>query len=384
MAVARAEGQETVSPLELFFDLVFVLAITQVTGLMSADPTWGGLGKGMLVLAALWWTWGAYAWLTNAIDPDEGGARIAIFVSMAAALVAALAVPGVFDDDAFAFGLAYLVVRAMHLALYGIGTRSDQDAFSAVLRLAPTSLAGCALILLAAAFDGGVQYALWGLALVIDYGGPLVAGVEGWRLQAKHFTERHALIVIIALGESIVAIGVGVTEGITAGIVLAAVLGMSIAAALWWAYFDVVALVAERRLRARTGGDRNRAARDSYSYLHMPMIAGIILLALGMKKTIAHVDEPLKLVPAVALCGGVALYLLAHIGFRLRNVGSLSKQRCVAVVILLALIPVATEVDALVAVALVAIVSCGLIVYEALRFREARDRVRHRQEEVMA
>jgi low temperature requirement protein LtrA len=380
MAVARAEGQETVSPLELFFDLVFVLAITQVTGLMSDDPTWGGLGSGMLVLAALWWSWGAYAWLTNTIDPEEGGARIAIFGAMAAALVAALAVPDVFGDDALAFGLAYLFVRVMHLWLYGLGTRADQDAFGAVLRLAPTSLAGCGLILLAAAFDGPAQYALWGLALMIDYGGPLVAGVEGWHLQAKHFTERHALIVIIALGESIVAIGVGATEGLTLGIVAAAVLGIAIAAALWWAYFDVVALVAERRLHARTGGDRNRAARDSYSYLHLPMIAGIILLALGMKKTIAHVDEPLETVPAVALCGGVALYLLAHVAFRLRNVGSLNKQRCVASVVLLALIPIATEVDALIAVLLVAAVSCGLIAYEAIRFREARDRVRHRQE----
>ena len=380
MAVARAQGQETVSPLELFFDLVFVLAITQVTGLMSDEPTWAGLGKGMLVLAALWWTWGAYAWLTNAVDPDEGGARIAIFVSMAAILVAALAVPDVFGGDALEFGLAYLVVRVMHLVLYGLGTRHDQDAFGAVLRLAPTALVGSLLIVLAAAFDGPIQYALWAAALLIDYGGPLVAGVEGWTLQAKHFTERHALIVIIALGESIVVIGAGMTSGLTPGIVAAAVLGIVIAAALWWAYFDVVALVAERRLHARTGAERNRNARDSYSYLHLPMIAGIILLALGMKKTIAHVEEPLKIVPAAALFGGTALYLLAHVAFRLRNVGTVSVQRCLAAAVLLALIPVATEVDALVAVMLVALVTCALIAYEAIRFREARDRIRHAQE----
>jgi len=225
--------------------------------------------------------------------------------------------------------------------------------------------------------DGAAQGALWAIAIVIDYAGPAIAGMEGWTLHPGHFAERHGLIVIIAFGESIVAIGVG-AEGIPldAGVVGAAALGIAIAAALWWAYFDVVAIVAERHLRQARGIAQNAMARDSYSYIHLLMIAGIVLVALGGKKTIAEVDEPLKLVPAVALCGGVALYLLGHIAFRLRNIGTLNRQRLVVAAIAAALIPVGTEVDALVTVALLAALTCGLISFEAIRFREARARVR--------
>ena len=185
-------------------------------------------------------------------------------------------------------------------------------------------------------------------------------------------------MIIIALGESIVAIGVGATADVDAGVVAAAALGVTVVACLWWAYFDVVALVAERRMSAAPVGEpRNRIARDSYSFLHLPMVAGIVLAALGMKKTLGHVEDPLKIVPAFALFGGVALYLLAHVAFRLRNVRSLSTRRLVVALVLLALVPLATEVPALVALAVVAAILVGLIAYEAIRYAEARDQVRH-------
>ncbi len=205
----------------------------------------------------------------------------------------------------------------------------------------------------------------------------MIAGMEGWTLHPGHFAERHGLIVIIAFGESIVATGLG-AEGIELGpeVVLAALFGIVIAAALWWLYFDVVAIVAERRLHEARGLAQIRMARDSYSFIHLLMIAGIVLMALGAKKTIAAVDEPLKLVPAVALCGGVALYLLGHIAFRLRNVGTLNRQRLVVAAIAAALIPVAVELDALVTVGLLAALCASLIAYEAIHFREARQRVR--------
>jgi low temperature requirement protein LtrA len=372
----HVEAEQRVTPLELFFDLVFVFGLTQVTSLMSADPTWPGLARGMLVLAALWWAWAAYAWLTNTIDPDEGAARLAVFGAMAAMLIVGLAAPGAFGDDALLFGGAYLAVRVLHIVLYALAA-DDEDIRGAVMRLAPTSIVAPGLILGAAALDGTAQGALWLVALAVDYAGPLFGGGRGWRVFPAHFAERHGLIVIIALGESIVAIGIG-AAGIDLGgrVVLAAILGVVVSAALWWSYFDVVAIVAERKMTEAKGVARSRIARDSYSYLHLPMVAGIILLALGIKKTIGHVDEPLELVPAVALCGGVALYYLAHIAFRLRNVRSVNWQRLVAVLGCLALIPVATNARAIVGLAAIAGLCSILISYEAIRFREARARVR--------
>jgi low temperature requirement protein LtrA len=193
------------------------------------------------------------------------------------------------------------------------------------------------------------------------------------------------LIVIIALGESIVAIGVGAEIGVDAGVIAAAVLGVVVAAALWWLYFDVVALVAERRFsRAAPGRERNSIARDSYSYLHLPMVAGIILLALGLKKTLGDIEEPLKLVPATAMLGGVAVYLLAHVAFRLRNIHTLSKQRLVCAILLAALIPVAVELPSLVTLGILTAILVSLIVYETLRFAELRDRIRHQLAREMA
>ena len=375
-AVLREE--ERVTPLELFFDLVFVLAITQCTALMAADPTWAGLLRSLAVLAVLWWCWGGYAWLTSVIDPEEGAVRLAMFGAMAGLLVAALCVPGAFDDSALLFACAYGVVRVAHIALFVLASRDDPGLRYSVSTLAASTTLAVGLLTAAAFADGWVQGALWVVAVLIDIGGPAILGVEGWKLVPGHFAERHGLIVIIALGESIVAIGIGVVGEIDAGVVAAAVVGTAVAACLWWLYFDVVALVAQRRLaQAQPGREQNSMARDSYSYLHFPMVAGIVLVALGMKKTLGDVGEPLKLVPAAALLGGTALYLLAHVAFRLRNVHTLNRQRLLTAVLLLVLIPVAVELPALASAALVAVVLAGLIAYEALRFAEARDRVRH-------
>jgi low temperature requirement protein LtrA len=201
---------------------------------------------------------------------------------------------------------------------------------------------------------------------------------SGWRLEPGHFAERHGLIVIIALGESIVAIGVGAETGVDAGVVVAATLGIVVAAALWWLYFDIVALVAERRLHnAPAGRVRNEIARDSFSYLHFPMVAGIVLLALGLKKTLGHVEDPLKVVPAAALLGGTAIYLLAHVAFRWRNVHRFSRQRLAAAALLVALLPAAVELPALATLAIVGALLVALIVYETRQFAELRDRLRH-------
>ena len=195
----------------------------------------------------------------------------------------------------------------------------------------------------------------------------------------SHFAERFGLIVIIALGESIVAIGVGAESEVDAGVVAGAVLGVGrLAGALWWLYFDVVALVAERRLsKAAPGRERNAIGRDSYGYLHLPMVAGIVLLALGFKKTLGHVGEALEVVPATAMLGGTALYLVAHVAFRLRNVHRFSLQRLLCAIALVALIPAALELPALATLGILAALLVVLIVYESVRFAELRDRMRH-------
>jgi low temperature requirement protein LtrA len=371
------ESEQRVTPLELFFDLVFVFAITQVTAMLTADPTWSGLLRGLLVLGALWWAWAAYAWLTNTLNPEEGIVRIAMFAAMAAMLIVALAVPEAFDEHGVIFGVAYLFVRAMHIALYALAGRGDRDLLGAVLRFTPTSLVSAVLITTAGFMDGDERIAIWAVALVIDYLGPLYGHGAGWRLSPGHFAERHGLIIIIALGESIVAIGIGV-GGIQlgSGTIFTALLAMVVVAALWWAYFDWVSIVAEQRLRAATGAAQATLARDLYSYLHFPMVAGIVLFALSLKKTLDDFDSPLKAVPVLALCGGLALYLLAHTLSRYRLSRTIGRGRPLAALALLAFWPVAYQVPALAALAGVAVIFVALIAYEAIRYREPRARIR--------
>jgi low temperature requirement protein LtrA len=373
------ERDQDVSPLELFFDLVFVFAITQVTGFVSHDATWTRLLEGMAILAVLWFAWEAFVWLANTTASDEGPVRVVLLSTMGALLVASLAVPRAFADDALVFGLAYFVVRVAHIGAYVIVSREDPQLRRVVLRLASTILPAATLLVVAGIVDaGGARTACWIGALAIDYGGLMVRGVEGWRVQASHFAERHGLIVIIALGESIVAVGVGAGGlELDLGIIVAALLGMAVAGAMWWAYFDFVALVAARRLRGAPPDERVRIARDSFTYLHLPMVAGIILFAVGIKKTLAHIDEHLDAVPAVALCCGAALYLLALSAFKRRNIGSWNYPRLVAASALVALTPIATAIPALVAAGFVAAISVALVAYEFVRYAEARDRIRH-------
>ena len=374
---ALREG-ERVMPLELFFDLVFVLAITQCTTLMSHEPTWTGLGRGILILGLLWWSWVGYAWLTSVLDPEEGAVRIVLFGAMAAFLIAAICEPEAFDGLATEFAVAYGAVRAAHIALFLIASRDDPGLRRSTLGLAVGAAIGVTLLIVGALLDPGPRAALWALALALDMAGPYLFGSEGWHLVPGHFAERHGLIIIIALGESIVAIGVGAGAEMTWGIAGAAALGIAIAAALWWLYFDVVALVSARRLaRATEGKELNELARDSYSYLHFPMVAGIILAALGLKKTIGHVDDPLDTVPAFALLAGVALYLLGLVAFRLRHVRSVNWRRLVLALALIALMPAATTLPALATIAIVALLLWIVVALETRGYGEGRDRVRH-------
>lgn len=370
--------EQRVSALELFFDLVFVFALTQVTAFLSDHLTWTGVLQGAALLAALWMAWASYSWLTNAVPADEAiPARLIVLSAMGAMLLASLAVPGAFGEYGILFGVSYFVVRLLQVALYALAAGRTSEMGRAILRLAPGYVGAPALLIVAGFLDGWAQGALWAVALAIDYGGPFVFGVSGFRIHAGHFVERYGLIIIIALGESIVAIGVGAAGlGLGPGVVLAACLGIALAAALWWAYFDFVVLAAEHRLSTAQVHERARLARDSYSILHLPMVAGIIFVALGIKKALAHVEDPLGTIPAVALCGGVALYLLGHNAFRLRDVGSVSVPRLIVTALACALIPAATQLPALLTLAILTGLLCALVAFETLSSRELRREMR--------
>jgi low temperature requirement protein LtrA len=382
----------TVTPLELFFDLVFVFAITQVTAFMADDIGLRSLLRGLVLLLLLWWAWCSYAWLGNQARADEGLVRAAMLVAMAALFLVALSIPEAWRDlggglsAPVVLAVCLAVVRLGHLTVYWFAAADDVELRRQLKRTAIPVGTAAVLLVTGAVFGGTLQTVLWALALVIDYVGVYASGTD-WRLPAPgHFAERHGLIVIIALGESLIAVGVGVVHlPLTVPIAVAALLGLTVSVALWWEYFDVVAPVAERVLaRTPAGPQRARLARDSYTYLHFPMIAGIIYLALGLKKVAEYVgdtehhalSDPLPPIPLWALFGGVAVYLLGHLGFRLRNVGSINRPRAVAVGILL-LAPLGLQfVPALAALAVLAALLVGLVVFEVVRYAEARARVR--------
>jgi low temperature requirement protein LtrA len=394
--------EASVTPIELFLDLVFVFAITQVTALMADDMTATGVVRGMLVLALVWWCWVGYSWLGAVVRADEGLGRVAMFGAMAAVFVLAISIPEAFVDidgglpGPVVVAFAYLAVRVLHLTIFWItavirskGPHLDEGLRLQLMRFAPSLVGSTALLLFASQLEGEVQMWVWAAAIAVDYLGTILAGASGWRLNsASLFAERHGLIVIVALGESIVAIGLGIIhEPVSWPIIIGSVLGLTVSGCLWWAYFDVVALAGERLLRRADGVERNRIARDAYSYLHLPMIAGIVLIALGFHEVFVYVsdsthhtlDEALSFVPLAAMFGGAALYLFGHVAFRWRNWHHVTVQRVVVGALLLALIPLGVRIPALAALGLLAAVMVGLIVFESVHYAEFRERIRHEE-----
>ena len=382
-----------VTPLELFFDLVFVFALTQVTALMADDLSARGVVRGVLILGLLWWSWTGYAWLANVVRADEGAVTLAMLAAMCVMFVLALAIPEAFDDlpgglsGPVVVALSYFALRLVHLVLFWIISSDDPGLRNQLVRFAPSMIGGTALLLVASQFTGPTQTVLWALALLADYGGTYLGGAQGWRLHSSgHFAERHGLILIVALGESIVAIGVGVVAlPISLPIVAASVIGLMLSAALWWAYFDVSALQGEQALAREPEATRARLARDAYSFFHFPLIAGVAISALGLKKVLEYVgdteqhqlSDPLGGIGLYALYGGVVVYLLGHLGFKWRTVHHLNVDRAVAAVALVALVPVAATLPALAALALLAAVATAVAVFETLYFSEHRDQIRH-------
>jgi low temperature requirement protein LtrA len=340
-------AEPRVSTFELFFDLVFVFAFTRITGSLADDTTWSGLGHAAMVFVILWWAWGAYAWLTNAVPTDERSARLVVLAAMAAMLVVALAVPTTFGDDGVVFGIGYLMVIALHALLFALSGDDPASIRRNIVPLGSINVLGAALLIVAGLADGTLQALLWVTAIVVTYAGPFITGVAGFTARPGHFVERHGLIVIIALGESIVAVGAAETGEIDAGLIVAGLVTVALAGGLWWVYFDEETALAEGALRRAPSAERSRLARDVFSYLHIPIVLGVVLSALGIKQTLAHSGDPLDEVAAVALGGGVALYFAALAAIRLRCRERPRPSQLAAAALAVIAIPLATEVPAL-------------------------------------
>jgi low temperature requirement protein LtrA len=338
---------------------VFVFAITQVSTLLAHDLTWKGFGRAMLVLALVWWAWSAFVWVTNAHDPRATHVRGALFLAMLLTFVVALAVPHAFGDDATIFVLAYAAVRFLHLGLYADAARRGNASFAAIAGFGTTVIVGMALLFVGSELSDPARTVLWVAAAAIDYAGPAWLTRERLvalqRVAVAHFAERYSLFIIICLGESIVAVGLGATgRELDGELVAGAALSLLVTIGLWWTYFSYVADAAEARLR--THPQPVLAAADGYSYIHLLLVAGIIVFAVGAKNAVAHVGDPLSDPARLALCGGVALYLAGLAAFTLRMLGSLSVEKLLGALACLAVFAAGAEVDAWVTAALVAAV----------------------------
>lgn len=375
--IEELETERRTSNLELFFDLVFVFAITQITSLLLSDLSVAGFGRAGLMLCLVWWAWSGYAWTTTAIDVDGIGNRLGIMAAAAGTFFMAFALPGAFGKDALWFALSYSSVRVLQVVLMAWGVRDTREYLESALKIGVFFLVAPGLVIAGGALGGDAQIVLWLVALGIDLVGTITAGSGQFRVSPGHFAERHSLFVIIALGESIVAIGVGAAgahrDAALAGTVLLAFVGVG---TLWWAYFDFVAGALERALTRRTGADRGHVSRDVFTYAHLPLVAGIVLFAVAAKKVVAHGGEPLSGPGRFALGASIVAVVLGFGAGRYRLIRKLAPERIAAAVVSALAVAFLDSVDA---VALLGIVVAALalaLAVEAYRLREIRASIR--------
>ncbi|MGW4636026.1 low temperature requirement protein A [Nocardia sp. NPDC004415] len=386
-------ADSSVTQIELFFDLVIVFAFTMVTDLAAHDTTAVNALRAVLVLALMWWLWIAYSWLGNVVRADEGPARVGMFVAMGGAFLAALTIPEAFTDlpggwfGPLVFAIAYLIVRLVHVGLFWAISADDPQLRGQLLRWALGSITvGTTLLVVAAMTSGVVQIVLWIAAIAGDMIWTWAAGTD-WRINsAKHFAERYGLIVIVALGESIVSIGIGVAGlPISWPIAVGSMLGLAVSGLLWWLYFDVAAISIEHAFAHARGAHQIKIAQNSYTYGHFPMIVGVIALSLGLKKVLYYVGDSshhtltdaLYGIPLAALYGGPALFLLGVVVAKYCATKSVSVERVVVAVALCALIPVAANLPALASLSILCALLAGLVIWETVHFAQPRDRIRH-------
>lgn len=378
-AVRPASQDHRATSFELFFDLVYVFAITQITGYLAHEHSLYGIMRGLLILALLWGTWSGYTWLGNHSRADEGLVRAAMVGAMTAMFVVALTIPEAWRDAPDGLSgpvvlvCAYVLVRWVHLAVYAVAATGDAGLRQQIAITWLPMLAGAALLLCGALLGGWAQALLFTVALLVDWAGIYLTARRGaWRLHSPlHLIERHGLFIILALGESVVAIGVGAADQpISVPLVIAAVLGVGVAVCLWWLYFDVVAPTAQRRLVEVRGAARVRLAVDAYTYGHFPLVAGIVLTAVGVEGVVAHVGDgrPLGAFSALSLFGGAALYLAGHLLFERLIHRMSSLPRLVAAGVLVGAGPLAATLAPIAGLAGLVTILTVLIIVETTRY----------------
>jgi low temperature requirement protein LtrA len=370
-AYSADSAEPRVSSLELFFDLVFVFTITQLTSLLAREPTVTGLLQMLLIFGNVWWMYGGYAWLTNAVPPRELGVRLLLLVGMSGFLLIALAIPTTFAAGGVAFGVGYMIVTLVHT---GVFMRSSQQSVVQAIRgLGPFNLVTGILLLGAGFTNGWLRWALFGASFVLHWATPYLTPIGGFRIRVGHFVERHGLILLIAIGESVVAVGLGLgTAALPPGRIITALLGLALAAALWWLYFDGDEERAEHAMERAPEGRRPRLAVQAFGYIFLPLLGGIVVVAAGMKLAVVAFDQPASVPTALFLACGVAAYAIGLVFFRwLLHSGPLSVRLAIGVLALpTALIGIAiTPLAEIVALAVILI--AGAIVDSALTNRHA-------------
>jgi low temperature requirement protein LtrA len=306
---------DRVTTLELFFDLVFVFTITQLTSVLHREATVRGGAQVVLMLGVIWWMYGGYAWLTNAVSAHTASRRLLLLGGMGGYFVLALSIPHAFGGSGLAFGLAYLLVVIVHTTLFTRATSATVT--RAILRLAPWNLTSASAIVVGGAVGGAAQYALWAAAAVFEWMTPVIRGNRGFAIAPAHFVERHGLVVLIAIGESVVAVGIGVSHlPVDGALVVAAILGLGLSACLWWLYFVGDPELAERAMDAMGPIRRARAALNAYGYAHLPLLLGIVAVAAAERAAFAHPFRELTWARALILAAGVAAFLVGDVLLR--------------------------------------------------------------------
>src|SRR3954454_23533037 len=342
VAGTTAEHGSTVTTLELFFDLVFVFTITQLTSVLVHEPTWTGAFQVALMLGVIFWMYGGYAWLTNAVALDRVSRRLTLLAAMAALLVVALAVPGAFAGSGATFGMAYLAVVLIHLTTF---IRAAHVSVAQAMRgLAPFNVSTALMVVAGGVAGGTTQYVLWSAAFALEWVSPMLIDDSGFLIAPAHFVERHGLVVIVAIGESVVAVGIGASHlPVDAGLVVDAVLGLALTACLWWSYFGGDEDAPEAAMAAAPASARPRLAIRAFGYAYIPILLGVVLVAAGLKHVTGQPFHPLATPWALALAGGSAVFLLGEAGFRLALRLGEATPRVVAAVVAVATIPLGTQ-----------------------------------------
>ncbi|MFG1658252.1 low temperature requirement protein A [Micromonospora chersina] len=384
--------QSGVTPKELFFDLVYVYAFLQVAALMADDPTWRGVVRGLLVLTVLWIAWCAYTWLGIAVRSEHPAVRLVVLLVVALTALITLASPEAFSADGtglpgpLIFVTCYALIRLLFLAAFWFNVRQDRTQRAAVMRSAVPTVLALAILFAAALMPQPVgdirlltpvRAGVWVAAIAIDLVGNRLAGARhSWTWSAEHWADRYSLIIIIALGQAVISMGTAVVyTPISARIIVAATVGTALLAALWWIYFSTTAIHGKRALAASPGDQRSALAQDAYALLHLPMIAGIVFVSLGLGKTMSvlgnrglfELGVPVYLLPHLALFGGVIIYLLADHAIRWRLTRRAHAERIAQTVVITALALATVHVPALSALAALTAACLGFLAIEVRR-----------------